>query len=233
MNSPILRLTVVLVIVFGFPLQLSLAAPVYIGDDAAQGLAVTDLGNADGANSGTITYGFDTDSLVNTSGGSQDWLITEVNFWADFAGRPLTPYVATYNGGGVAVGANFNVLAKGDPITSVAGVNNAAFTVGGSTPTVSLADGGTLVAGFFQQGQIVPFGAGAGGDYLRENDQIPPSGPLGSNATWSNLGRTYAFNVGIEPGQVIPEPSSVALIVVALFSLSGVGLMRWRRRKRA
>jgi len=112
-------------------------------------------------------------------------------------------------------------------------VNNAAFTVGGSTPTVSLADGGTLVAGFFQQGQIVPFGAGAGGDYLRENDQIPPSGPLGSNATWSNLGRTYAFNVGIEPGQVIPEPSSVALIVVALFSLSGVGLMRWRRRKRA
>ena len=236
MSSSIVRLAAVLTLVLGFPLQLSMAETIYIGDDAASGKALTDLGDPDGANGGNVTYAFDTDAYVNGSGSAESWKITEVNFWGDdgFPVGVLTPYVAIYNGAGVGGGANYSVLAVGDPIQTVIGLNNASFTVGGENPVVTVNDGEQLVAAFHQSGRIVPFGDGSA-DYIQQDNQIPDAGalpaPLAANANWSDLGRTYSFNVGIEPA--IPEPTSLALLIAAIFSLSGMGLMRRRQRTRA
>lgn len=240
MNSSIIRLTAVLALVFGFPLQLSMADVIYIGDDAAKGTAVTQPDNvADTASTpaGNITYAFSADAITNNSGLPQDWTAKEVNFWGFEDGHTVTPFLAIYNGAGTGAGANFNVISVGEPLTSVAGQpNNLAFTVGGMNPTVTLNDGETLIAGFHQSGRAIPFGNGGDGDYLSANpSRIPATLPntLTGNPNWSTLGRTYAFNVGLEEGAVIPEPSSAALLLAAFFSLSGLGLMRRRRRNRA
>ena len=214
------------------------AETIYIGDDAVKGTAVTQPDNvADTASTppGNITYAFSADAITNNSGIAQQWTATEVNFWGFEDGHTVTPYLALYNGAGTGAGANFNVISVGDPLTSTVGANNLAFTVDGANPTVTVNDGETLIAGFHQSGRAIPFGDGGDGDYLSANpNKIPGTLPntLTGNPTWSNLGRTYAFNVGIEAA--IPEPSSLALLLIAaIFSLSGMGLMRRRRRTRA
>ena len=210
------------------------AASLYVGDVAADGAAVPGgTVGPDTANAGAITYAFFSaaDTYTNSSGGAQLLQITEANFSANAAGT-VTPFVAVLLGGGAA-GADYNVLAKGDGITAALGLNNAAFTVGGSNPTVTLNNGETLVAGFHQSTGMIPWESpgGSDGDYLSDfggvngGDNIPAGGgPLGDDANWSTLGREYRFNVGFD---VVPEPSVPFLLLVpgALFAM----LIRRRR----
>jgi hypothetical protein len=207
------------------------AASLYIGDVAASGLAVpAGTVGPDGANDGDVTYAFFSadDTYTNNSGAPQDLIITEVNFFSINAGT-LTPFVAKLNGAGGA-GASYDVLAVGTGISGVPDLNNAAFTVAGTNPTVTLANGETLVAGFHQTG-----GPGmiawespdpSDGDYLTQGNAIPAggTGALTADTGWSDLGREYRFNVGAE---IVPEPSTSLLLIPGLTGL----LLFGRRRK--
>ena len=185
------------------------AATIYIGDAAPEGMIVTDQGNPDGANSGNITYGLHENPIVNGPV-KEGYHLGSVNFWADGAGT-LTPFVAVYNGSGVADNENYTILSVGDAITVTdTGLNNALFTVAGEHPIVPLAAGEILIAGFHQTAGIVPFSGTGGADYLDGGNQIGPvGGNLNADANWSDLTRTYAFNIG-----TIPEPSRALLILI-------------------
>ena len=205
------------------------AASFYLGDSASLGTAIVDNGVADTANAGAITYALHTSPYTNTSGAAESITLTEVNFWNDNAGGSLTPYVALYNGSGIAAAANYAFSSIGDPIAGSAGLNNASFNVGGSNPTFTLNAGDTIVAGFYQDRGMVPFGDFAGEfDYLDEGNELGAGvgGTFGENAQWSNLGRRYSFNIGFEAAPV-PEPS-VALLLPA--ALGGLCLLRRRRK---
>ncbi|MFT4550692.1 MAG: hypothetical protein ACI9MB_004672 [Verrucomicrobiales bacterium] len=139
----------------------------------------------------------------------------------------MTPYVALYNGSGIGPAANYAFASIGDPIAAIAGLNNASFSVGGSSPTITLNNGETLIAGFYQDIGMVPFGAGTA-DYLDEGNELGAGvgGTFAENAQWDSLGRGYSFNVGIEVAPV-PEPSGALLIPAAL---GGLFLLRRRRK---
>ena len=204
------------------------SAAFYIGDAALETTAVTDSGGTDTSGGGSITYGLHGNPYTNASGSAQLLQLTEVNFWDDdISGSTLTPFVAIYNNGGVGPAANYSFLSIGDAITATAGLNNASFNVGGSNPTVTLNNGDTIIAGFYQDGRIVPFGNAAGEtDYLDEDNELGAGvgGTFGENAQWNSLGRRYSFNVGFD---VVPEPSTTLLIPAALG-----GLLLARRRRR-
>ena len=182
------------------------AALTYIGDASPEEMAVTaGTTGPDGANGGVVTYAFFSaeDIYTNTSGASQLVQIAEVNFNSN-GGGTLTPFVAVLLGGGAA-GADYNVLAVGDAIAGTAGLNNAPFEVGGATPTITLNDGESLVAGFHQSTGMIKWNDGGDdGDYLSQGgaggNTIPGggTGALTASANWSTLDREYRFNIAIE-----------------------------------
>lgn len=189
---------IAVVVLVGIWTTASQAAVSYIGDGAAEGQDVTaGTEGPDGANGGNITYAFSADTFENDTGAPLSLRLEEVNFWANNPGT-LTPFVAIYNGLGYGDGANFEILAVGDPIDGTMGANNAEFTVDGVKPTVSLGDGEELAAGFHQTAGMVPWADGTP-DYLKENDIIPAiGGNLPGNTSWTDLARVYRFNVGVE-----------------------------------
>lgn len=209
-----------------FGMAAASASSIYIGDDAAAGLALT-AGTAGpdtaGDPAGNLTYSFSSDSYENSSGSPLLLELQEVNFWANNPGT-LTPFVAIYNGAGTDAGANYEILAVGDPIAGIAGLNNAAFMVGGTTMAVNLGVGEQLTAGFHQSTGMVPWGDGTG-DYLKEGNVIPAvGGTLPGDTTWSGLGRSYRYNVGVD---VVPEPSVPVLLALP----AALGLLVMRRRR--
>ena len=208
------------------------AATIYIGDSASAGQAVTDLGGAE-TSASAVSYAFPTDAITNSSGGDQGYTITEVNFWSELASGTVTPFVAIYNGGSIALGASFNVISVGDPIAVSAGVNNATYTPrSDSSSSIVVADTEVLIAGFLQSDAIVPRASGGDADYLSNAAAIPAVGtlaaPLAQDAGFSTLLRDYSFNIGLS--LVVPEPSTLVLAAIGLF---GLGFIRPRRRRRA
>ncbi|MCA9247497.1 MAG: hypothetical protein KDA42_10290, partial [Planctomycetales bacterium] len=185
----------------------------YLGDDAALGLSMVDRGTPDGANAGNVTYAFP-NAAASFTVGSAAMRLTEVNFWSDSTSGTVTPFVATYNGLGIADRLNYSILLEGDPIAVTStGVNNHAFTVSGAAPTIALPPGTQLIAGFHQSLGVIPFSGTGTADYLNINGDVVPAtfpNPFTQNATHSALTRTYAFNVG--GGQLIPEPSTALLL---------------------
>ena len=122
------------------------------------------------------------------------------------------------------------MLSVADGIAGVVGLNNASFLVGGSNPTITLNNGETLVAGFYQSAAMIPWENGDA-DYLSNQgvggNTIPAggTGALVADANWSTLGRDYSFNVGLD---VVPEPSiSFLLLLPASFAA-----MIYRRRRK-
>ncbi|MFT5110370.1 MAG: hypothetical protein ACI9UA_006024, partial [Pseudoalteromonas tetraodonis] len=201
------------------------AVAIYIGDDAAQATSVTDLGTVDSANSGNITYFFTSDVYTNNSGGAVDLKVTKVNFWADGSGT-LTPFVAIYNGGSLASANSYSILAKSDPISATPGqANSVSFDVGGSNPTITVGAGETVVAGFHQTAGIVPFGGGGDADFIQSNNLIPATlpNPPTANAEWSNLGRTYAFNIALDEPENPLAPTDIGLSNNELLPGAAVG----------
>lgn len=183
----------------------------YIGDDSASGQAVVaGSSGPDGANGGSVTYAFTSGAYANSSGAPIELEVQEVNFWSNSAGT-LTPFVATYNGAGTGDGSNYTIVAVGDAISGTAGLNNAAFEVGGAIPVVIVPNGESLVAGFHQSTGMVPWDAGSG-DYLKEDNVIPAvGGNLPASSTWSELGRGYKFNVGVELKSDPLPPTDIVL----------------------
>ena len=204
---------------------------ILIGDGAPLGSEITDLGGADTANAGNVTYALQGFPYTNTSGGTEMFEVASFNFWADSPGD-VTPYVANYNGLGFGFGANFVMLAVGDPI-SVAdvGLNNVAFTTDGEPPTIAVEDGETIIAGFHQSAGVVPFGqpGDADADYIDEENEIGLVGePLGEDAQWSTLNRTYAFNISLEPTSSIP----FAIVGVSVDTVLSSATVTWNSRTR-
>lgn len=199
----------------------AVAAPIYIGDAAFQGLAVSSNGGTQADTLNPLTYAFTAPANVYTAPSAQSVTLTEVNFISDEGGGTLKPFVAKYNGGNNQQGASYTVLSIGDPITPPAGafggggtLVNAQFKVGGVNPSVSLNAGDVLVAGFEQSSRIVLVGTGTTGvaDYIANADTVPASTgqPLSGNGGFA-FDRTMSFNVGLN----VPEPSAAAAAGVA------------------
>jgi hypothetical protein len=222
-------------------LATSLAAPIYIGDAATEGTALTNGNSQDTAV--TVTYAF-----VNTGGLSANYTaaedlqikLTEVNFFKSTSTGSLTPFVAVYSGdltnASVNTGANYTVLAIGDTFNfgsdAVSSLRNLAFTVNGVNPTISLSSGQTLVAGFLNSGtagvvRLASTTAGNAIDYTALANTLPGTvpNPLTANAALT-LNRTLKYNVGFEVVP-IPEPGTfVSLAAGAAF----LYVLRRRRR---
>lgn len=134
---------------------------IFIGDVPDQGgnIFQATIG-PDSSNGGNITCAFFSDPSLNQSESEQSFLVTGVNFQSTTMGT-LTPFVAIFDPTNASLGANYSVVAIGDPIDGVAGLNNADFTVGGENPVISVGAGGRLspisrygavgVAGRFRQ----------------------------------------------------------------------------------
>ncbi len=191
----------------------TLALTVHIGDDAAEGALVSDLGGVDTANRGDMFYIFTTGSYTNNSGGAVELVVTDVNFWAD-GGGTLTPFVATYSGGPNGSASSYSILVKGDPIAAGAGqANHADFISGGGNPSIMVGAGQTIVAGFHQSSGVVPFGSGGDADFLQTGNNLPGSlpNPPTANAQWSTLNRTYSFNIALEEPENPLQPTDITL----------------------
>ncbi len=202
------------------------AAMLYIGDAASQGPALTTGGGTRADTVTTLTYVSTDASSVYVAPVAQTLTLKEVNFFGEKTGT-LTPFVARYNGGGYASGANYTVLAMGDPI-SVSTTNalvNASFTVGGTSPTVSLAAGETLAAGWQQNGNIVyisNLGTSGTPEYIANGNSLPPStgSTLTMNSNWA-FDRTMQFNIGFEGGT--PPPTTLKIMPLGDSITYGVG----------
>jgi len=219
------------------PLAVCEASVIYIGDAAAAGQAVTDPGSGpDSANDGEVTYAFPTAAVTNGTGDPQIYRIEEVNFFFDdefVSSGNVTPFVALFSGP-VGDGSSYSVLSVGAPIAATPGVNNVAFTPDtGSSDIVVLEPGESLVAGFFQDGRVVPYGNSGDGDYLftSGSGNSIPSPPLPADLTadanFDSLSRTYSFNVGVSLVPV-PEPSTFLPFSIGMLAL--VSALRKRRR---
>ncbi len=189
------------------------AGVMYIGDAASQGPALTSGGGTRADTVTNLTYVSCDPTSLYTAPTAQTLTLKEVNFFGEKTGT-LTPFVARYDGGSFSLGASYTVLAMGDPIsvTTTQALVNASFTVGGSYPTVSLAAGETLAAGWQQNGNIVYISAlGASGtiDYIANNSTLPATvgNTLTANANYTSSGfdRTMQFNIGFEGGTEPPK----------------------------
>ena len=209
----------------------------YIGDSAPLFAAIEDNGTADTANLGNVTYALQGSPYTNDSGGSEEFDIVEVNFWADGEGD-VTPYVATYNGNGYDLGGNFMILAVGDAIpATAAALNNAEFTVGGEPATITVDDGETVIAGFHQTAGVVPFSqiGDTDADFIAGNNLIGGVGDgLSGDAQWSSLNRTYAFDIALERANTQPfeivsidADTAVSSVTVTWRSRPGVTYAVW------
>jgi hypothetical protein len=210
------------------------AASLYIGDDAAEGSAVTSGGGSQADTANPLTYAFTGTGSSYIAANSQTIKLTEVNFFADEGPGNLTPFVAAYSGSGNNLGASYTVLAIGDPIAVTGSTfgstgnvrENRAFTVGGVNPQITLNAGQTLVAGLYQTTRIVLVSstAGSNNDYINNGSSLPAStgNTLTSDSDY-NLNRTMRYNIGFD---VVPEPSALMLGAVV------TGLLALKRRRR-
>ena len=195
------------------------ATVIHIGDSASAGeSALTDPGPADNNNAGFLTYAFFNDGY--TASGSEAYTVGNVNFWSDAASGNVTPFLALFTGGTGELGSSYNVISIGDAIAVSAGDNTAAYNAALGSNTINLTAGQTLVAGFFQDGQIVAYSGAGTSDYLSNgpttssasDSALPGSVPntLTEDADFFGvITRTYAFNVQLNE---VPEPSSLALL---------------------
>jgi hypothetical protein len=218
------------------------AQTIYVGGDAAEGLNVSFTGQ----NLGTNATAVDTLPIaVYTAPGAETIDVTQVNFFSSATSGAVTPFLAIYSGtttglsanSDTSLGANYDVIAIGDALSVTSnGLQNDSFTVGGFSPSLTLASGAVLVAGFYDTnnndvGQLP--GSDPGQAYLGFNpnhDTLPASAP--GNLLNANLtgGQDDAFNVGFTVEAAVPEPSSTALMFAGLLVLA-VSFRRGLRAK--
>ncbi len=179
------------------------ADTLYIGDAASEGatlVAPTDTSYI----LSTLTIVMHTGSpVIYTAPDAQNLKLTQVNFYAHESGT-VTPFVARFSGDPTA-GSAYKILAIGDPISTVGGTIpvNAAFTVSGSHPTISVQSGDKIVAGFLEQGRVVytdVLGQTGVADYIYNGNSLTGqsvSSPLSSNSTF-NFDKKMKFNIGFE-----------------------------------
>ncbi|MFN0130342.1 MAG: lamin tail domain-containing protein [Verrucomicrobiales bacterium] len=207
---PLLPLPLLLLLAVSGPAR---ALTYFLGDGAAQGASITDLGGPDTANAGNMSYLFTTAAYTNSGGSAVQLDVTRAHFWADNAGS-LRPFVALYNGGALGAAGSYTIVARGDPIAAVPGQpNSASFAVGGDNPSVTVGPGQTLVAGFHQTAGVVPFADGGTADFLQTGSILPAAlpGPPTAGANWNSLLRTYAFSIAVEEPEDPQPPSAIAL----------------------
>jgi len=175
-------------------------------------MAVTSGGGPRADTVSALTYALHTGSpTIYTAPANQQLKLTEVNFFADLSGT-MTPFVARFLGGSTQTGTNYQVLAKGDSLVVVSSdaamgpsagdhLENRAFTVTGVNPVINVNAGDQIVAGWYQQGNIVYIGGGGtqgAGDYIRSGDSLSGAaigGPLTANSNY-NFDRRMQFNIG-------------------------------------
>jgi len=217
------------------------AAPIYIGDAASQGAALTRAGGPRADTVILLTYASTHPSNLYTAPANQQVRLTEVNFFADQGGN-LKPFVALYSGGNNQFGASYTVLAMGDTIVVVPQepplgpdptdhLVNAQFLVGGLEPVLNLSAGDVLAGGWQQDNNIV-YISGLPGvgvpEYIANGLALPGTvgNPLTLNSSWG-FDRTMQFNIGLE---VIEEPTVPEPATLSLLALGALGLLRRRRR---
>jgi lysophospholipase L1-like esterase len=180
----------------------------YIGDDAAEGAAIT-AGDSEGDTNASLTCDFVQDNgsiYTNTGLSPQTIKLTRVNYYAGSGNGSLTPFVSVYTGSqstdSVSAATNYDVLAVGDPISVAAnsGLQNQVFAVGGINPTITLNPGAVLTAGFLGSGaQIIQVATAPTGliDYVYDGDSLPGALPNPFTADSSvDLDQTLKFNIG-------------------------------------
>jgi len=233
---------------------LASAATLYIGDDAREGLNVTNGGGTTADGISTLTYVFTgttteasvTTSTMYTAAVTQTIRLTEVNFWTANATGTLTPFVAIYDTTqSNRAGSSYTVLSIGSAIsvTNIGGGSarqvNAAFLVGGTNPMITLLAGQTLVTGFTQSSQLVyhsnrnttpgAITPGSVVDYINNEANgvaLPASVPNTLQSSDDFPSNNLNGTLRYNVGfVVIPEPSTTGLSALAM---TGLAL---RRRK--
>jgi lysophospholipase L1-like esterase len=189
------------------------ADTLYIGDAASEGatlVAPTDSSYT----LNTLTIVMHTGSpVIYTAPGAQNLKLTKVNFYAHESGT-VTPFVALFSGD-PATGSAYKILAIGDPISTAGGsiLVNAAFTVSGINPTISIQAGDKMVAGFLEQGRVVYTDVGGQtgiADYIFNGNSLSGqsvSNPLSANSTYNAFDNKMKFNIGFD---LIPPTLQIA-----------------------
>ncbi|HTJ77934.1 MAG TPA: sialate O-acetylesterase [Rariglobus sp.] len=182
------------------------SGPFYLGDDAAEGAAITN-GTGQDSLSTAVTYGFVASgtTYANPSSGVRKIVPGNVNFYAGSVTGTLTPFLALYTGDQSATAiksaANYRIVSIGDSIQVVgnSGLQSYPFVVNGYTPSLFLRSGQVLTAGYLASaGGVVRYGAGTGViDYVTLAGTLPATvgNPFSASASTA-LDRTLKFNIG-------------------------------------
>ncbi len=214
---------VIKTVVFLSTIQAGVAATNYIGDAAAEGISVTTQGGTAADTLASLTYILHTDVSLYTAPTNQTITLTEVNYFSQGTAN-LVPFVARYTAGNSQTAGDYEILSIGDSLTASSGLNNQAFTVSGSNPTINLNAGDVLAAGWHQDGRAVihaPVTSGVA-DYVAQTNTISSIGSAPTADSGFAFDRRLAFNIGFE---AVPEPSGVALLGLGIIG----GLFRRRR----
>lgn len=156
---------------------------------------------------------------LNLGPGTYD--ITDFSFSTGRAGL-VTPFLATFDG------TNYEVIAIGD--TQSVGAGNSDVTVPfGGDGFFTLLNSATIYGGITNPSGDNPVFTDLNNGFTVDHDGTPAAltgvGQLLPISGFSNpnLGRSYAFSIGIN--QAIPEPATLSLL-----ALAGLGLLGRRRR---
>ncbi len=205
------------------------ATEIYVGPAASFGTAVPAGAGSNNQRADTIaslTYIYY--DGIYTAPTAQTIVVNQVDL-ANQSDGTITPFLARYTGGSTSSGASYKLLVTGDTFSVTGGgtlgaLVNAAFTVSGINPTISLAAGDVIVAGLYQSSTNVVFAPGTSAALIDRNDTIPGSVgsafPSGSNFFFNGL--AYRFNIGFSVGgsSSVPEPAGLAIMATGIAGLA-------------
>jgi hypothetical protein len=186
------------------------AGPIYYGD------ALIDRGGADQAKGMVGLH-----AVIPQTG-----VVTHWNYWADQTGNQLTPLIFKVSNDELeitAIGATHSPTGVGDQ---------------GGLPFNLVSGSAEVVAGEHRFGHYdgdpngktnvgtISMEGGGASNWAVGGDISPSRVVVGNTLQESALNRQYSIQIGVE--EVVPEPSSIVILLVGL--IAGLGLFGRRRR---